>query len=141
VQTFETEGYKMPFLRKLEMGCGIATGILGIATAANMLSADFEAMRRLERDFSVAQAVPVVFVMYVLPALLVAIGTYLHASRRRMWGLPLVLIACLWLVIILLLWLSSPFFGASGFAWLNLSLAALATLTAILSLAVRFSDR
>ncbi len=39
----------MIFLRKLEMGCGLATGLLAIATAGNMLSADFEATRRLAR--------------------------------------------------------------------------------------------
>ena|SRR2546421_3877038 len=130
----------MTFLRKLEISSGAVTALLGIATAANMVSADFEAMRRLERDFPVAQSLLVAFGIYLLPALVVCIGSYLHASRLRRWGLALLLVASLWLVFILLLWLSSPFFGASTFAWLNLTLAATAVVTLIVSLAVRFSD-
>lgn len=131
----------MTYLRKLEIGCGVATGLLGIAAAASMMSADLEAMRRLDRDFPVAQEILVASVIYVLPGLLVAIGSYLHASRLRVWGLPLLMIASLCLVVLLLLLLfASAFAGPSPFARLNLSLATLAILTVIVSLAVHFSD-
>jgi len=134
----------MTLLRKLEIGCGAITALLGITTAANMLKDYFESMRQLERNSSVAQSVLallVALVMYVLPSLAVAFGSYLHASRRRAWGLPLVIISSLWLVIILMFWLSSAFFRASPFAWLNFSLATLAILTVIVSLVVSFSGR
>src|SRR6267143_389124 len=98
-------------------------------------------MRRLGRDFQVAQELLVALIIYVLPGLLIGIGSYLHASRLRTWALPLVIIASSYLVIVFLLLLFAPaFYGPSLFAWLNLSLAALAIVTAIVSLAVRFSD-
>jgi len=131
----------MIFLRKLEMGCGIATGLLAIATAGNMLSADFEATRRLGRDFPVAQELLVASAIYILPGLLVALGSYVHASRLRRWGLPLVIIASLCLVILFQLLLVAPaFYGPSPFAWLNLSLTAMAIVTVIVSLFVHFRD-
>ena len=132
----------MTLLRKLEIGCGAATGLLGIATAGNMMSADLEVMRRLGRDFPVAQELLVASAMYVLPGLLVAIGSYLHALRLRTWGLTMVIVTSVCLVILFLLLLFAPaFYGPSPFAWLNLSLATLAILTLIVSLAVRFQER
>ena len=130
----------MTFLRKLEVGCGIATGLLAIATAANMLNADLEAMRRLGRDFP-AQELLVASAIYVVPGLLVAMGSYVHASGLRGWGLPLIIIASLCEAVLFLLLLFAPaFYGPSPFAWLNLSLAPMAVVTVIVALLVRFRD-
>jgi len=86
----------MTFLRKLEIGCGIATALVGITTGALIFNWDLQAMRRLEREFPLAQEILVASAIYVLPGLLVAIGSYLHASRVRTWGLPLVIITSVW---------------------------------------------
>jgi amino acid transporter len=138
----ESEITVMTFLRKLEIGCGTVTGLLAIATAANMMSADLEAMRRLGRDFPVPEELLVASSIYVLPGLLVAMGSYVHVSRHRKWGLPLVIIASLCLVILFLLLLFAPaFYGPSPFAWLNLSLATLAIVTVIVALLVHFRER
>ena len=131
----------MTFLRKLEVGCGIATGLLALATAANMLNADLEAMRRLGRDFPAAQELLVASAIYVVPGPLVAMGSYVHASGLRGWGLPLIIIASLCEALLFVLLLFAPaFYGPSPFAWLNLSLAAMAVVTVIVALLVRFRD-
>jgi len=43
------------FLRKLEVTCGMATAVLGIAAAAQLLHINIETMRRLERNVSMFQ--------------------------------------------------------------------------------------
>lgn len=131
----------MTVLRKLEIVCGITTGLLGIAIAVNAITEDYETMRRLEREFSMIQELLVASIMYVLPALLVVIGTYLHASRLRAWGLPMLIGGSVWLVVIFLLLFFAPaFYGPSLFAWLNLSLAAMAIVTVLASLSAHFLD-
>ena len=131
----------MTNLRKLEIGCGIATGVLGIAITVNAITEDYGTMRRLEQEFSIIQELMVASIMYVLPALLVVIGSYLHASRLRAWR-PLMLIGgSVWLVVTFLLLLFAPaFYGPSLFAWLNLSLAAMAVVTVLVSLGAHFLD-
>lgn len=132
----------MTVLRKLEIVCGAATAILGIATAANMLTTDLQTMRRLEREFAVAQELLAASIFFVLPALLVAIGAYIHASRVRSWGLPMVVIAAVSLVFFLSLLTIAPAYsgGLVRLQWLNLSLAAMAIVTVLVSLSAHFLD-
>jgi Kef-type K+ transport system membrane component KefB len=80
--------------------------------------------------------------MYILPGLLVAIGSYVHASRLRPWGLPMVIFSSLAVVIIFtLLCLGLAFYSADLRAWLNLSLALAAVVTMIVSIVVHSLGR
>ena len=130
----------MTFPRKLEIVCGAATAVLGIAAAAQMLSTDLETMRRLEREFPVGQELLGASIFFVLPALLVAIGAYIHGSRVRSWGLPMVMIGAVSLVFFFSLLTVAPAYsgGPVRLHWLNLSLAAMAIVTVLVSLSVHF---
>ena len=132
----------MSVLRKLEIACGVATAMLGMAAAAQMLHMNIETMRRLERSFSVFQELLGASILYILPGLLVALGSYLHASRLRLWGLPMLLISSLLLTIMfVLLVLNLAFYTPNTLFWLNLLFSALAIVTVIVALLVHFRER
>ena len=132
----------MTFLRKLEVGCGAVTALLGFSAAAQMLNTNVDVARRLERRFSLFQELFGALVLYVLPGLLVGIGSYIHASKLRSWALPMLLIGASYVVIIaVLLVFNLAFYTANLLFWLNFLLAVMAILTAIVSLVVRFTDR
>src|SRR5882762_9427787 len=94
----KSEIVAMTFLRKLEVACRIATGLLGLAAATQMLHADIETMRRLERTFPVVQEIIGAFALYVIPGFIVAVGSYLQVYRLRTWGFPMTVIGSFFLV-------------------------------------------
>ena len=131
----------MTFLRKLEVACGVATAVLGIAATAQMFSLDLNISRRLEESFPVSRWLFGALVLYILPGLLVAFGSYIHASRLRSWGLTMLLIGSFLLTIMfVLLVLNLAFYTTNTLFWLNLLFAALAIVTVIVALLVHFRD-
>ena len=132
----------MTFLRRLEIVCGVTTALLGIAAAAQMFSMDMDTARELGRGFPLVEEVLGALLIYILPGLLVSVGSYLHSLRLRTWGFPMVIFSSLAVVIIFtLLFLNVAFYSADLTAWLNLSLAVAAVVTMIVSIVVNLLDR
>jgi hypothetical protein len=131
----------MSLSRKLEVISGVMTALLGVAAGAQMLTMNVATAQRLERNFSLVREFLAALVLYAMPGLLIVIGSYVHASRLRSWGLPLVLISssCSLLVFVLL-FINLAFYTASRMFWLSFSFAVLATITMLLSLIVRVRD-
>jgi uncharacterized membrane protein (UPF0136 family) len=128
--------------RKLEVVCGAATAILGIAAAAQMLHTDMETMRRLGRSFPVFQELIVGAIIYALPGSLVAVGAYFHATNHRQWGLLMVIVSSLFLVVVFVLLVLAPaFYTPNLLLRLNLSLAAVAIVTTTVSIVAHFRNR
>jgi hypothetical protein len=127
----------MTFLRKLEIVCGVTTALLGIAAAVQMFSMNLETSRELERSFSLVEEVLGALLMYILPGLLVAIGSYVHASRLRPWGLPMVIFSSLFLVIFFVVLVSNlAFYKPNLLFWLSFSFLLLAVTTMAISIIV-----
>jgi hypothetical protein len=131
----------MIFLRKLEVACGIATAGLGMAATGALFTLDVNISRRLGESFPVTRWLLGALILYILPGLLVALGSYIHASRSRGWGLPVLFLSSLLLTIMfVLLVLNVAFFATQSLFWLNFLFAALAIVTVILAMLVHFRD-
>lgn len=131
----------MTLTRRLEAIAGLTTGLLGIAAGCQMLTMNIATARRLERDFSLAEEVLGAAFLYALPALLIAIGSYVHALKLRPWGLYLVLISSTFAVILFLLSLFNLAFRSPNLMfWLSLLVTSTAVATMMLSLLAPFRD-
>lgn len=126
------------FAKKLGVASGVATALLGIATAVIVFISNMQTMQRLEREFATGKELLGVFVLYVLPSVLIALGSSLHAYRRTSWGLPLVLLStCGVGIIFTLLLFNLAFYSLNVIFWLNLSLVGMAIVTSVVSLFAR----
>jgi len=99
-------------LRKVELIGGIATGFLALFGPSSFSLAVF-----MFSDFTVKEKVLgllSIFVTYVGPAILIAIGSYIHAVRQRATGFLMVLVGCLVLTIIEFIVFVGGFFYALG---------------------------
>ncbi len=102
----------MTVLRKVELIGGIATGFLALFGPSSFSLAVF-----MFSDFTVKEKVLgllSIFVTYVGPAILIAIGSYIHAVRQRATGFLMVLVGCLVLTIIEFIVFVGGFFYALG---------------------------
>jgi len=131
----------MTFLRKLEIVAGVATAILGIAAAAQMLHTDMETMRRLGRSFPVFQELVGASLLYIVPGLLVALGSYFHVTKVRSWGFPMTIISSLFLLAIFVSFVFVPVYLKPNLTfWIDFLLALFAITTIALCLGVRLED-
>jgi hypothetical protein len=118
----------MRLVRKVELGCGILTGALGLYVPLSIVRANFAPPRRLDQE-----SVIEMLLIFVLPGLLVTIGSYSHAVKERSWGRKL-----LWVIGIILAAMSPLLFLLGGygggvrqaFLVITPTLAAIATLVA-----------
>ena len=85
----------MSFLRKLEVGFGTATLVLSLAATVVV------EVPRVTPDFMVKQLLGIA--VYLAPALLVFLGSYFDAAKRKTLGLVMLwfggLLLTLWLVV------------------------------------------
>src|SRR5213593_2711693 len=85
----------MTFVRRLEIGCGIATVVLALVSTVMV------EVPRITPGFMREQLLGMA--VYLAPALLVFLGSYFDADRRKIWGLVMLwfggLLLTLWLVI------------------------------------------
>ena len=72
----------MSFPRIVELIGGLTTGLLGIIVAVTLFKDDFDISRRLEKEFHPVSEVVLYLILFIAPALLVAIGAYFHAVLR-----------------------------------------------------------
>jgi MFS family permease len=121
-------------LRKLELSCGIATAIIGILLSLFVLKFDSDAALIVQKQFVVARELLMVVLVFIFPSALVAVGSYLHASKRRAWGQVMLGIGWVAVVGIFLLFFIIPLFGRIN-AWFvfNVSAVLLASLSLLFS--------
>ena len=125
----------MDWKRRFELICGLITAVLGMTVMLRLLSIEQTAAQILQETRPVGKPLAIWFMLYGLPGLLVAIGTYAHAVRGQSWGrLALIAASCfltIWffLSLVLIVW--------SGMALLTVMFTAFAILTSIISLLVR----
>lgn len=132
----------MTFLRKLEIGCGVTTAVFGFATAAELLLSESRLRHEMGESVPVLQWLLVASLIYLAPALLIAIGSYVHAKRLRPWGLPMGIISTCWVVIVFVFSLFSLYFFQSPLLLaLNFLFAIAAIVTILVSLLVKFFDQ
>jgi hypothetical protein len=99
-------------LRKVELISGVATGLLALFGPSSFSLAVF-----MYSDFTVKEktlGLLSLFVTYIGPAILIAIGSYIHAVRQRVSGLVMVLVGLLILTIIEFVVFVGGFFYALG---------------------------
>lgn len=68
--------YPAPLPRMLEIVAGVATALSGLSVAT----------LHLNRQFTMFEGSKITLILFGLPGLLVAIGSYAHAMRRHEWG-------------------------------------------------------
>ena len=102
----------MTVLRKVELISGIATGLLALFSPSS-----FSLILFVLGAFSVKEklfGLLYLFVTYIGPAMLIAIGSYTHAVRRRASGFVMIMVGGLVLTIIEVIVTFGGFFYALG---------------------------
>ncbi len=128
----------MDWKRKLELICGLITGALGITVTVGLLYVTKLTGEMLNEAPPMIRTLLFSLLLYFLPASLVAVGGYLHAVRRQLWGKLLVITASLFLTILFFLSLVALVWSRWVLlSWLIVLLTAFAVLTSIISLIVR----
>lgn len=90
----------MTIVRKLEVFSGVTTCLIGLAIAGYLLRSGFDAARRLDLDYSeVFLGLIGTLLFFIIPGLLIGIGSYVHAFRRRSEGRLMVIIGSLFLTL------------------------------------------
>ena len=72
----------MSIPRIVELTGGLATGLFGIIVAVTIFKDDFDISRRLENEFHPVAEVMLYLILFIVPALLVAVGAYFHSVLR-----------------------------------------------------------
>jgi len=124
----------MDWKRRLELICGLITALLGIIVMLGAIAETQTIAQRLEEPVRFGNALGVSFALYGLPAFLVAIGAYGHATKRQQWARIVLIAASLFLLV----WL---FFSFVVLVWSKWALpigllTAFAIFTSIISLIV-----
>jgi hypothetical protein len=73
-------------LRKLELVTGLGTALLSILVSVIILKIEREDAQYLERDFAMLEQIKLAILFFMLSGLIVAIGSYIHAVKRKGWG-------------------------------------------------------
>ncbi|HEU5237454.1 MAG TPA: hypothetical protein VFU37_09955 [Pyrinomonadaceae bacterium] len=117
----------MTFVRKLEVSGGIATLVLGLAAPFSRNSFP----DRVGDSWTSAGFLLDLLVLFVIPGLLVAFGSFVHSVRRKKWGLVLLLIGGAFLTLMMFI----HAFGGTFYVWglWSAVLIVLQALTAILT--------
>jgi hypothetical protein len=125
-------------MRKVELGSGVVTGLLGVIVALYMLSQDYEAAKRLSEEYPFFKALAVALIFFIVPGLLIAIGSYLHAVlQRSLWGRGMIVLGSLPIILVSLSIFITPGYQDISFAWLRLLLMVMAFISLILSFVVQ----
>lgn len=122
----------MNMWRRIELFCGISCGVLGLLPFFLKHGAyAFDLFRSSNGNLADA------LLLFFLPGLLVAVGSYFHAVRTRTAGLILLLVGGIFLTLMMLVHFFSGavfyFFGvAGGFAILLQGLLALVAMISVI---------
>jgi len=92
----------MTRLRKLELVTGLGTALLAVVVSLLMLKIDRDIAQHLERDFATLNEITVALVFFLIPGLVVAVGSYIHVVKRNGWGRLMIGAGSLFLIILFL---------------------------------------
>lgn len=129
----------MNLLRKLELGGGAIAAVIAIFVGIVYLRLDQAGAERLGQEFPVSSVV-VFSVLYLLPGLLILVGSYVHSVKAKQLGQFLLIIASVVNVGMFVFFLLSPVpvpYGRLDLFWLYFLSAALAICTSIISVFVQ----
>ena len=93
----------MNWKRKLELICGLITLLLGMIVVIIVLYFQHTITKQLQQPSQLLKTFVIFFILYGLPAFLIAVGGYQHAIRRQSWGRVLLISTTCFLVILLFL--------------------------------------
>lgn len=123
----------MTLARRVELGGGVATVVLAIVVTLHLLRDTQETALRLKNEPYLLETFLMGFLLYLLPASLIALGAYTHAVKQKTWGFAAVMVGSFIAVILLLLLflVLGPYAGNLGFLLSSLlTIAALITMSA-----------
>ena len=125
----------MEWKRRFELLAGLATASIGVIVVLGTVHEDQQTAQTLGEPASTGKAFLVAMILYGLPALLVALGGFMHAIKRHPWGRLLLITSTVFLVG----WFFLSFAVLVWSKWLLpiTLLIGLAFLTSIISLLVR----
>jgi hypothetical protein len=103
---------KMTLSRKFELTGGVATGVLGLVAPFCRHGADTFALFRLWPGLLLEA-----LVLFIVPGLLVAIGSYVHSVGLKTWGFVMLSVCGMFLTVMSLIY----FFGGAIFYLFGLS--------------------
>lgn len=123
---------------RVELICGLMTGLLGVGVTVATLYETSETARLLHQPAPMLQTLVLWSILFILPSFLVAIGGYLQAVKKQSRGGSMVIAGSLFVIVIFIL----SFVSLIVSKWALYSapmvlLAFFALLTAISSLLVR----
>ena len=131
----------MTLMRKVELGSGVVTGLLGLIIALYMLSQDYQGAKRFGDEFPWFQAVVVALTFFIAPSLLVAIGSYFHTVlQSSLWGRSMIGLGSLSITLLSLSMFMTPGYQDISFIELRLLLMVMTFVTLILLFVVRGKD-
>lgn len=132
----------MSFLQRFELTSGLATGLLGIIVSLTMLQDELDTLRRMEREINIFPGLVVLFIFFLGPALLVAIGSYFQAvSGDSGRGRVMIFFGSSLLTIFFLLFQITAGYGAMYRIGLRFWLVVLALVTLVASFVVYKAHR
>ena len=94
----------MSFVRKLELGCGVALGLLEIALPLVILNSDYNFLKSW-KDILAAFLVPMLF--YLVPGWLIVQGSYLHSVKQQTKGRTMLRVGCSLTLVVLFMFVFS----------------------------------
>lgn len=126
----------MTTLRKLELGGGVLTALVGLAIAATYFRLDQQALERIGREFPFYKTILGYSMFYILPGVLVLLGSYIHSVKRNRGGQFVLIMGTIVNVVLFLLFFLSPFpvpYGSMVLFSLNFLLPVFSIFTSIIS--------
>lgn len=103
----------MSRLRKLELISGAMTLIIAVILSVMLVEIDRNASQHLGKVFVLWTELKIALAIYLGPALLIALGSYIHAVKRNDWGWisaifgALLFIAIFFALLVVLVWSGS----------------------------------
>ncbi len=128
--------------RKVELVTGVATAVLAAGVTLLALRTHYLITVRLQEEFMLVEDLLLGAVRFVLPGLLVALGSYIHAVKDSAGvGRGLLVLGTVFLsgMFVINVFISVAFWQADLWFWLNLLLPVFAIATSIVSFLVRES--
>ena len=131
-------GRKMKILRKVELIGGLITAILAGTYLLILVREDQQAAVQLEREFPLYRSIVIGLLLFVLPGLLVFVGSFFHSVKNRLGGQFAMSAGTLIIVAFFLLsfFTVGALYSLTAAFWIHMLLALFAVITMTCSLLV-----
>jgi hypothetical protein len=88
----------MEWKRRFELLAGLATASIGVIVVLGTVHEDQQTAQNLGDPSVTGKAFVVAMILYGVPTLLVALGAFTHAMKRRSWAIILLILSTMFLV-------------------------------------------